>query len=356
MINKNFISTLAMTLFATASFAQQSVEYRINGTCPASVKTVYVMDIDGRRPEVIDSAKVEAGKFAINGKSDKDALLGLTTTKRGYRVFFNDGKPITADLTNNVLKGSELNTKLNAFDREVDALSVGLEPLYQQVAKIYSVEGLSKQERQNKLKELQPKIEAIDTKLNARKLEIIKANMDNLIPVAYLGDVIFGLEYNEMKDLLDDSRVYAKHPALNEVKRYYAIMAKKASFIGKKFVDIVENDVKDKAVNTLIKRGTPVQLQIEKKKAKGCGKAGYVNIKCISTTSVDGQNISLEGSMDSEGDNKKGLAIGLGVGLGLTFLPFVGFGFLAIKGEQAKIQANTIMPNVFIMNDYEISK
>ncbi len=63
--------------------------------------------------------------------------------------------------------------------------------------------------------------------------------MDNLIPVAYLGDVIFGLEYNEMKDLLDDSRVYAKHPALNEVKRYYAIMAKKASFIGKKFVDIV---------------------------------------------------------------------------------------------------------------------
>ena len=40
MINKNFISTLAMTLFATASFAQQSVEYRINGTCPASVKTI----------------------------------------------------------------------------------------------------------------------------------------------------------------------------------------------------------------------------------------------------------------------------------------------------------------------------
>ena len=193
MINKNFISTLAMTLVATASFAQQSVEYRINGTCPASVKTVYVMDIDGSRPEVIDSAKVEAGKFAINGKSDKDALLGLTTTKKDYRVFFNDGKPITADLTNNVLKGSELNTKLNAYDREVDTLGVGLEPLYQQVAKIYSVEGLSKQERQNKLKELQPKIEAIDTKLNARKLEIIKANMDNLIPVAYLGDVIFGI-------------------------------------------------------------------------------------------------------------------------------------------------------------------
>ena len=93
MINKNFISTLAMTLVATASFAQQSVEYRINGTCAADVKTVYVMDIDGRRPEVIDSAKVNGGKFTLNGKTDKDALLGLTTTKKDYRVFFNDGKP-----------------------------------------------------------------------------------------------------------------------------------------------------------------------------------------------------------------------------------------------------------------------
>ena len=119
---------------------------------------------------------------------------------------------------------------------------------------------------------------------------------------------------------------------------------------------IVENDVKDKEGNTLIKRGTPVQLQIEKKKAKGCGKAGYINIKCISTTAIDGQNISLEGNIDSEGDNKKGLAIGLGVGLGLTFLPFVGLGFLGIKGEQAKIQPNTIIPNVFIMNDYEIQQ
>ena len=119
---------------------------------------------------------------------------------------------------------------------------------------------------------------------------------------------------------------------------------------------IVENDVKDTEGSILIKRGTPVQLQIEKKKARGCGKAGYVNVKCVSTTAVDGQNISLEGNIDSEGDNKKGLAIGLGVGLGLTFLPFVGFAFLAIKGEQAKIQSDTIIPNVFVMNDYNISK
>ena len=79
-----------------------------------------------------------------------------------------------------------------------------------------------------------------------------------------------------------------------------------------------------------------------------------MNIKCISTQAVDGQSITLEGSISDEGNSKKGLAVGLGVGLGLTFLPFVGFAFLAIKGEKATIESNTIIPTVFVMNDYTI--
>lgn len=117
---------------------------------------------------------------------------------------------------------------------------------------------------------------------------------------------------------------------------------------------IVENDVKGKDGKVVIKRGTPVQLQLEKKSARGCGKAGYVNVKCISTQATDGQNITLEGNISDEGESKKGLAVGLGVGLGLTFLPFIGFAFLAIKGEKATIESNTIIPNVFVMNDYTI--
>lgn len=119
---------------------------------------------------------------------------------------------------------------------------------------------------------------------------------------------------------------------------------------------IVENDVKNRQGDLLIKRGTPVLLQIDREKAKGCGKGGYLNIRCISTTAVDGQTVTLDGSLNDEGSDKKGLAIGLGVGLGLTFLPFVGFAFLALKGEQAKIEANTIVPNVYVTNDYNIEE
>lgn len=97
-----------------------------------------------------------------------------------------------------------------------------------------------------KLKELQPKLEAADEKVSQRKLEIVKANGDNLIPAAFLGDIIYNLEYPELKELFDAKHPYANHPALAGAKSYVAVLAKKAAFIGKKFVDIEENDVDGK--------------------------------------------------------------------------------------------------------------
>ena len=116
---------------------------------------------------------------------------------------------------------------------------------------------------------------------------------------------------------------------------------------------IVDNDVKGKNGEILIKRGTPVQTSIKQEKARGCGRGGFVELKYISMTSVDGQTILLNGSSSETGKNKKGLAIGLGVGLNFTFLPIIGLAFLSIKGESATIEAGTIS-NVFVMNDYNI--
>lgn len=117
---------------------------------------------------------------------------------------------------------------------------------------------------------------------------------------------------------------------------------------------VVDNDVYGSDGKVLIKRGETVQLQVQKKKAKGCGRAGYVSVNCVSTTATDGQNISLSGVIEDEGNKKLGLALGLGIGLGLTVLPIVGFAFLAIKGEQANIETNTLIPSVTVMGDYAI--
>lgn len=119
---------------------------------------------------------------------------------------------------------------------------------------------------------------------------------------------------------------------------------------------VVDNDVKDSNGTVLIKAGTPVELQVNAQKARGCGRAGTLSVSCISTTAVDGQRIILNASsLNAEGKNKKGLAIGLGVGTGATIiLPIIGFAFLAIKGGNATIPANTLLNNVITGADYNI--
>ena len=116
---------------------------------------------------------------------------------------------------------------------------------------------------------------------------------------------------------------------------------------------IVDNDVNIDG-KVLIKRGTPIVAQIERKKARGCGRPGTLNVKFLTTEAVDGQTIILSGgTMSIEGDAKKGLAIGLGVGLGWFFWP--GLGCLAIRGGQAEIPADTLINNIMVGNNYKIN-
>lgn len=74
----------------------------------------------------------------------------------------------------------------------------------------------------------------------------------------------------------------------------------------------------------------------------------------ISTTAVDGQIISLSGGIEQDGENRQGAAIGLGVGLGLTFLPLGGFFFLCLKGEKVDIPAGTTIFGVTVTDNYDI--
>jgi hypothetical protein len=115
------------------------------------------------------------------------------------------------------------------------------------------------------------------------------------------------------------------------------------------------SDVKDRNRNIIIKEGTPVDLEIIRNKRKGVGKPGKLEIKFLSTKAIDGQTIILNGSKFVEGENKKGkaLGIGIGIGVGLLFLPMLAY--IAKKGGPAELPANTVIHNVTLAKDYEVS-
>lgn len=117
---------------------------------------------------------------------------------------------------------------------------------------------------------------------------------------------------------------------------------------------VVAYDIRGENQEVLIRRGTPVVVNTECKRARGCGREGSVTLRFSSTLAEDGQYINLRGEWEQLGEERTGLAVGLGVGLGLSFLPFVGFAFLAIKGRPATITAGTEITSVYVADEYEI--
>ena len=112
---------------------------------------------------------------------------------------------------------------------------------------------------------------------------------------------------------------------------------------------VVANDVKvdDKII---VSAGTPVQTQVTATKRRSCGIAGVLNVAFISTRATDGTLITLiGGSISREGRNKRGLAIGLGVGLGVLAWPLLSC--LVIRGGEAVIPEGTLTTNVLTANE-----
>ena len=115
---------------------------------------------------------------------------------------------------------------------------------------------------------------------------------------------------------------------------------------------VVANDVKvdDKII---VSAGTPVQTQVTATKRRSCGIAGVLNVAFISTRATDGTLITLiGGSISREGKNKRGLAIGLGVGLGVLAWPILSC--LVIRGGEAVIPEGTLTTNVLTANEVTI--
>lgn len=117
---------------------------------------------------------------------------------------------------------------------------------------------------------------------------------------------------------------------------------------------IVDADIKDDSgQQILIRRGAPVEVAANIQRSKGVGKGAYVQLNFLTTTAVDGQVIRLLGKMEQEGKNRKGTALGVGLGVGLTFC-WPALFCLCINGDAVTIPENTLINNVVVNDIYQI--
>lgn len=244
--------TIAALALATLSVSAQDTAYKITGTVPADVKTVYLGLMTARQP--VDSAAVTNGKFTLDGTLPKDEIM-LIITGNYYLPVFNDGTPVDLNTVDKTFNGSELNKKMYAYDNELSACTERLNAAvmeYRAAAADTTAAGKAK------LKEIEAKAEQLQNEAITKQLDIVKANKDNLIPAAFLPQLYYMLDYNELKELLPETAPYYNHPAMARVKAQLAALEKRMP--GKMFTDLTMNDTE----------GQPRKL------SDWCGKGNYV--------------------------------------------------------------------------------
>ena len=88
-------------------------------------------------------------------------------------------------------------------------------------------------------------------------------------------------------------------------------------------------------------------------KRKGLGEPGYIEVQVDKVTAIDGFEVMLSSmSIKNEGENREGIALGLGIGLTCVIGP-LGLFFLLLKGGEAQLEPGTLL-NATVLYDTEV--
>lgn len=243
MRKKNLLVSLLALLSVVACAAGGDSSYKVSGQCADTVRMVYLYD--ELTESVTDSVVPKSGRFTMQGKKDKNALLSVMAKNGLWRVlFFNDGTPVIIDLTNYKLQGSQLNMRLNKYDlMTLEPIGL-LRNLNAEVMALKADGTLSVGERMAKMENLENRAKSAYATLGKTLTAILDENRDNIIPAAFLSGIITFVEPSVVQKALYSDAPFTTHPISLKIKELVEKENEKqeeaggASMVGKKFIDI----------------------------------------------------------------------------------------------------------------------
>ncbi|MBO7418301.1 MAG: AhpC/TSA family protein [Bacteroidaceae bacterium] len=228
---KQWLLTIWLVVTCLCAWAQDEVSYRINGTVPVGVRTVFLNTL---RNEPIDTALVENGRFQLQGTLPMHTFVTLADDGTDLPVnVLIDGTPLEINMERGTLKGSKINERLNKVDRNITDLTIDYLQDQMEYAQV-------KQWQTEVRDSLRRVMTATYNKLVVEMKNVIRDNPDNVIPALYLSQIYNTLTIDELKEYLDERHAYASHPLC--LGAWRMLNHHEKTNIGTKFTDLVEAD------------------------------------------------------------------------------------------------------------------
>ncbi len=249
---RRLLFSLAIIAFSLSCFSQDE-EYKIFGKVPSDLKKVYLFCLGER--QAIDSVEVQNKEFIFQGKAPLNTIF---TLKMGnyYLPIISDGSQVEIDFEIGEFKASKQNEKLFSYDKELNRkYSIHLNEIFLELDSL--AEDDSEDALTRKLA-LEEEYEDLTDKMTDEIIEIVKANKDNMIPVVFISQAVYGLSYEELKDLLSEENPFYNHQGMIVAKAQMEALEKRLP--GKMYMDLTLYDEDE----------NPKEL------SSWCGKGNYV--------------------------------------------------------------------------------
>ena len=226
----------------SVSCTQEGKKYVVKGTAPEEGAVVYLVDQTTTEP--VDSAVVTDGAFAFKGRAAENAFMGVRyadrKVSRWVSSFFNDGTPVTVNFADSTVAGSDLNSRLSQYRLDLAKCEAELTRLSREFGRLPEEERAAKREEYS----------AAYKKMTDAYKSAIEDNMDNLIPVAFVGAMADVLGKEKYDEILASGSAIATHPYVVEFQRKQEeaaakrkeIEEKKKAVVGQRFLDLQEPD------------------------------------------------------------------------------------------------------------------
>lgn len=186
---------LLFFLLTFMSISAQQVKLQIEGTAPAEMQTIYLIDASRQVP--IDSVVPHEGKFRISRMAGQNQFYKVGSRQLTF-VLVNDGTPVSINFNKGVLKGSPINEKLHRYDLQAGALEMAMQYAYMA-------------QNRHRLDSLRAVWQCIIK-------EAVSENTDNIIPAYYINEAAYFCPYDEMKQFLSPDKPYYDHPLTEQAR------------------------------------------------------------------------------------------------------------------------------------------
>jgi peroxiredoxin len=267
-MKKTVILLLVMVLAASCA---REPKFTITGTIDGAANETVVLQkrIPGGY-QVIDSAVLENGAFAMNGVIDYPQMVNLAIKdKRGGLNFFIENSDIIIQgHADSLYLASVTGSQTQA---EFDTYKAAFDESNSEMSEIYDRYRQARMEGNNELAaSIEKELEALDAKQTELKKEFIANNPGSFVTPIVLSEISYYLEANELESIL--SKVDTSLNKVQTIKTLQErLVALKAVAIGQKAPDFTLNDADGNPVSLYSKLGGNTKLLLVDFWAAWCG-------------------------------------------------------------------------------------